>query len=334
VNSTGTDGKQSTGDITVPADALLGATRMRVIKKFSSVPDACNAAGYGQAEDYTVVVDANPPPQPSADVTPFSFTMTAEEGASATDTMVVHNTAAGRLTFDIKRALPDSRALPKAIDGLLGKASANTRNAAFNDVVKLRDAGMLEQLRRSTSTKSLGMKGQPIQLAAGQFSQMIDNTPESLNGVSCPSGGTSWWRRFYFSEHAGVGASTRISQVTIGTEDGTSRTATINVYTIPHGVTVDTIPLDQLTLLGTGTGAVGGTLTTSTIELDDPVDIADTSAVDLVVEYNVASSAGFYPAGNSTTQTHPTFLSSTTCSIADPRMRQTWAPASRTSTSS
>jgi hypothetical protein len=55
--------------------------------------------------------------------------MTAEEGASATDTMVVHNTAAGRLTFDIKRALPDSRALPKAIDSLLGKASANTRNA-------------------------------------------------------------------------------------------------------------------------------------------------------------------------------------------------------------
>jgi hypothetical protein len=58
VSSTGTDGKQSTGDITVPADALLGATRMRVIKKFSTVPDACNAAGYGQAEDYTVVVDA------------------------------------------------------------------------------------------------------------------------------------------------------------------------------------------------------------------------------------------------------------------------------------
>jgi hypothetical protein len=48
--------------------------------------------------------------------------------------MVVHNTAAGRLTFDIKRALPDSRALPKAIDSLLGKASANTRNIAFNDV--------------------------------------------------------------------------------------------------------------------------------------------------------------------------------------------------------
>jgi hypothetical protein len=317
-SSTGTDGKQSTGDITVPADALLGATRMRVIKKFNTVPDACNAAGYGQAEDYTVVVDSNPPPQPSADVTPFSFTMTAEEGASATDTMVVHNTAAGRLTFDIKRALPDSRALPKAIDSLLGKASANTRNIAFNDVAKLRDAGMLDQLRRSAGTKSLGMKGQPIQLAAGQFSQMADNTPESLNGVSCPSGGTSWWRRFYFSEHAGVGASTRISQVTIGTEDGTSRTATVNVYTIPHGVTVDTIPLDQLTLLGTGTGAVGGTLTTSTIELDDPVDIADTSAVDLVVEYNVASSADFYPAGNSTTQTHPTFLSSTTCGIADP----------------
>lgn len=318
VNSTGTDGKQSTGDITVPPDALLGATRMRVIKRFNTVPDACNAAGYGQAEDYTVVVDANPPPQPNADVTPFSFTMTAEEGASATDTMVVHNTGPGRLTFDIKRALPDSRALPKAGQNQFNKLLASRSTTALNDIVKLQDAGMLEQLRRNAGTKTLGMKGHPIELAAGQFSQMADNTPESLNGVACPSGGTSWWRRFYFSEHAGVGASTRISQVTIGTEDGAANTATVNVYSIPHGVTVDTIPLDQLTLLGTGTGAVGGTLTTSTIELDEPVDIADTSAVDLVVEYNVAATAGFYPAGNSTTQTHPTFISSTTCGIADP----------------
>lgn len=56
VNSTGTDGKQAIADIAVPASALLGQTRMRVIKKYSTAADACNNTGYGQAEDYVLTV--------------------------------------------------------------------------------------------------------------------------------------------------------------------------------------------------------------------------------------------------------------------------------------
>lgn len=60
-NSTGTDGIQTTGDIVVPADAPLGATRMRVLKMYTGTDvyplDACTAIGYGQSEDYTVNVD-------------------------------------------------------------------------------------------------------------------------------------------------------------------------------------------------------------------------------------------------------------------------------------
>ncbi|MCK9539301.1 GEVED domain-containing protein, partial [Dokdonella sp.] len=55
-NSTGTDGKQSTGSIAVPAGAAPGTTRMRVLKKYSSFGNPCNSSGYGQAEDYTLVV--------------------------------------------------------------------------------------------------------------------------------------------------------------------------------------------------------------------------------------------------------------------------------------
>lgn len=52
------------GDIQVPADAILGKTRMRVKYNFSSsttsVPavlsDACSNLSYGQVEDYTIVV--------------------------------------------------------------------------------------------------------------------------------------------------------------------------------------------------------------------------------------------------------------------------------------
>lgn len=58
VNSTGEDGKQITGNIEVPAGALLGSTRMRVKKTFNSAQiDPCtNGSSFGQAEDYTVVV--------------------------------------------------------------------------------------------------------------------------------------------------------------------------------------------------------------------------------------------------------------------------------------
>ncbi|GEM_PF-896717 len=63
-NSTGADGKQVTTTIGVPAGALAGATRLRVIKKYSSsvaYPGACNVDGYGQAEDYTIAVQAAGP---------------------------------------------------------------------------------------------------------------------------------------------------------------------------------------------------------------------------------------------------------------------------------
>ena len=68
VGSTGVDGKEGVGSIKVPADALLGNTRMRIKKNFSATtfyPNPCFSAGtiaagantgFGQAEDYTVNV--------------------------------------------------------------------------------------------------------------------------------------------------------------------------------------------------------------------------------------------------------------------------------------
>lgn len=66
-NSTGVDGKVALGSISIPENALLGNTRMRIKKNFSTVAysNPCfssgtlalgSTAGYGQAEDYTVNV--------------------------------------------------------------------------------------------------------------------------------------------------------------------------------------------------------------------------------------------------------------------------------------
>ncbi len=59
--STGTDGQQAAGLITVPADAMLGSTRMRVKKIFrtSNYLNPCLGAHSGQAEDYTIQVLAS-----------------------------------------------------------------------------------------------------------------------------------------------------------------------------------------------------------------------------------------------------------------------------------
>ncbi|NCT66977.1 MAG: hypothetical protein GXC76_04940 [Rhodanobacteraceae bacterium] len=322
VNSTGTDGKQVVASIQVPATATLGQTRMRVIKRFNTAPDACNAGGYGQAEDYTLTVDGNALPIPDASVTPATQTFTAEQGASATGTMTISNGTDSLLTFDIRRALAERNAQDAAAREAASRLAAERAERAVNDAAK---SGVTMSLERNPFAAGKPVAARPFELLATQISQMANNTPEAANGVACGSqtNGTtsdnSWWRRFYFSEHS-VGASVKINSVTVASETGPSMPVTVKVYTIPHSVTVDTIPLGQLTLIGTGTGTVGGDLTTSTIAIDAGAVVDDTSTQDLVVEYHIdgSSTGAFYPGGNSSAQTHPTFISSTGCGIASP----------------
>ncbi|HRP89397.1 MAG TPA: S8 family serine peptidase [Edaphocola sp.] len=61
VNSTGLDTKMANGNITIPNSSLIGITRMRVMKKYSTEATPCNANGWGQAEDYTLNVSAPAP---------------------------------------------------------------------------------------------------------------------------------------------------------------------------------------------------------------------------------------------------------------------------------
>ncbi|WP_310992045.1 GEVED domain-containing protein [Aequorivita marina] len=54
-DSDGTDGQQAVNDIEVPADALEGETRMRIVKNYNtSRTNPCGLVSYGQVEDYTV----------------------------------------------------------------------------------------------------------------------------------------------------------------------------------------------------------------------------------------------------------------------------------------
>lgn len=98
-NSNGADGKFVAANITVPATAVAGNTRMRVTKKYgssaSSAAAPCNTTGYGQAEDYTLTVTGGSPVTwtvtpsvgtPSGTITPATA-VTVNDGATATFTL-------------------------------------------------------------------------------------------------------------------------------------------------------------------------------------------------------------------------------------------------------
>ena len=155
-------------------------------------------------------------------------------------------------------------------------------------------------------------------------SQMDDNTPGD-QGVSCgasiSTAANSWWRRFYFEEHENIGAVATINAVTVstGTDVPANLPISINLYTIDHGVEVDTIPTSALQLIGSGTGVVNESLASITIPVDAVVD--DTASKDLVVEYHTEGNDNggqFFPGANATPESHPTFLSSDACGMSEP----------------
>ena len=49
------------GSFTVPASALSGATRLRVIMRYNTIPSSCGSYDYGETEDYTVNIGAGVP---------------------------------------------------------------------------------------------------------------------------------------------------------------------------------------------------------------------------------------------------------------------------------
>jgi hypothetical protein len=157
------------------------------------------------------------------------------------------------------------------------------------------------------------------------LSQMQDNVPGNT-GMACgedigsTTGDNSWWRRFYFEEHAGVGSRALVRSVTVssGPTGPSDVPLTINLYALPHATPVDTIPTVELTLVGTATSTIDSGLATVTVPVTG--EIADTENTDLVVEWHIdATTAGrFYPGANASPETHPTFFSSIDCGIDEP----------------
>ncbi|WP_291190764.1 hypothetical protein, partial [Dokdonella sp.] len=275
--------------------------------------------------DCTVIANfAAGDPVPVIAVTPSPLAIAVDAGATETGTLTVANTGGGTLTYSISEAAAKATANRKA---------TRTKHAVRSGV----QLGQGKFARALPSSIVVGKRPvQPVVLGGLTISQMPDNTMGD-SGIACGENGeeapeqtfdNSWWRRFYFNEHPEVGASANVASVTIGAgQNGGSGgvvldglPVTINLFTIPHSTPVDTIDRAALTPIGTATGTISGGNVTVTIPVTGA--IADTAGNDLVVEFHTdgnESGEGFLlPGANASPQTHPSFLSSDRCGLADP----------------
>ena len=250
--------------------------------------------------DLTVAADI-----PVLSATPSPIFVTLQEGDSASQDLTVRNAGGGTLNYQI---LEQSAAV----------APTSFRTAA-NDASNRGRATFAQNPRASE-----GLSGGAMPLLDASISQMLDNTPGDY-GVSCPPDGstpsdTSWWRRFYFNEYAGLGSVVNVNSVTIssGSDGPDGQPLTINLYRIPHSTPIDTIPTAALTLIGSATGFIDSGLVTVTIPVSGSIE--DTAEDDLVVEWHMdGTDVAFYPGANLSPESHPTFMSSNACGNAEPK---------------
>lgn len=134
-----------------------------------------------------------------------------------------------------------------------------------------------------------------------------DGSCQEITGTS----GTRWYRRFYFDEHPQVSATATVDAVTIGIERSPAgMPLTVNLYTAPHEMPVDTLDPAQLTPIGAATVTVDGT-PDATLRIPVSGTVDDTVGKDLVVEYSVEDFPAlpvFFPGANASPQSHATFM--------------------------
>jgi xanthomonalisin len=262
------------------------------------------AAGASPAPATATLIVTAGGSNPALAANPNPIAMSVPAGSSQVGSLTVANIGGGTLAYHVQES---ASAPPSAPAGYHAPTQAASGSLTLG-------AGA-----------SSNAHGTAIVLGSSSISQTASNTP-GAGGVSCAAtdgsstSDNSWWRRFYFSEYPQVGSSTNIQSVTItsGVSGPNGLPLTINLYTIPHSTTVNTIPTEALTLIGTGAGSIDSGLVTATIPVLGTVD--DTVNKDLVVEWHTDGVGGgkFVPGSTTSTETHPTFISSAGCGITEP----------------
>jgi len=202
-------------------------------------------------------------------------------------------------------------------DGSGSVAGANVDNVAVTCTTDVSDRIFAD-----------GFEGAPSGGGSATLAQTTDTTPVGQNSVACGNNADNttadnqYWRRYYFSDYA-VTTAADVASVDVSVEQTSgSPSMTVTLYTIPHSVTVDTIDISQLTQIAQTTVAAPADAALTSVNVPITGTIADTVGNDLVVEVSTDDFAGegmtFYIGSTTSPETHPSFLSSSACSITDP----------------
>nr|MBN2278304.1 choice-of-anchor J domain-containing protein [candidate division Zixibacteria bacterium] len=130
-----------TGTITVPMDAVSGATRMRVRLNYSSYPGPCGSTTYGEVEDYTLMIGGEPSVL-TLDPTEIDFGVVEPATTGGTD-LILGADGEFDISFEMSVAygkkasvgggqcLPDLKANPFQSSGHVPSLTASSKQLMF-----------------------------------------------------------------------------------------------------------------------------------------------------------------------------------------------------------
>lgn len=95
-----------TGNIAIPLTSLTGTTTMRIVKRYNQYGPSCNSAGFGEAEDYSLIIN-DPCTAPTTQASNVNFTT-----SSATTGTVTWTSGNGNGAIVVVRATSTSAVLP------------------------------------------------------------------------------------------------------------------------------------------------------------------------------------------------------------------------------
>ncbi len=230
----------TTGNITIPANATLGATRMRIRTESNSYPSSpCGSVWYGEAEDYTVfITDVNCTSVPSVSVsrtptgpqfsgTQITMTASASGGTSPyTFSWSTHYLGNANIT-----AIPD-------IETGNVFASNPYNNNDYNSVAPSPTLKYIVTVTDFNGCKNTNQI-QPTIYPAIQTPQGISSrcqgagTSTFTSGTSAPNcSGTSGYNGFYWSLTPPTAGSINSSTGVVSWNSSFTGTATVSVYAI------------------------------------------------------------------------------------------------------
>ncbi|WP_206604253.1 GEVED domain-containing protein, partial [Aquimarina sediminis] len=124
-----------TGTFTIPNSALDGATRMRIVLRYNTLPSSCGSFDYGEVEDYTVVLGSNGGGDTQAPSVPTNVTASNIGATSADLTWTASTDNVGVAAYEIFQgatSIGTSTTTNYSVTGL-------TANTTYSFTIKAKD---------------------------------------------------------------------------------------------------------------------------------------------------------------------------------------------------